>query len=73
MLVTFVLVLLAQAKDFFNDFYIKAIALGFEENFLFALVQGLDLFLDVFDALNDGANAITGDIPLSMHQGAPRG
>ena len=61
MLISFVLVLLTQADDFLDNFKVEAFALGFLENFLLALVQGLDLFLDVFDALNDGANAIAGD------------
>ncbi len=47
MLVTFVLILFAQAKDFLDYLHVEAFAFGLRENFLFALVQGLDLFLDI--------------------------
>jgi hypothetical protein len=56
--VALVLVLLAQAQDFPEDFDIEALSLGLGEDFLLALVQRLDLFVDAFNALDKGANAI---------------
>ena len=59
--VALVLVLLAQAQDFPEDFHIEALSLGLCEDFLLALVQRLDLFVDAFNALDKGANAIAWD------------
>src|ERR1700722_12061071 len=53
--------LLAQAQDFPEDFHIKALTLGLCKDFLLALVQRLDLFVDVFNAIDKGANAIARD------------
>jgi hypothetical protein len=59
--VALVLVLLAQAQDFLDDFQIEALALGLCEDFLLALIQRLDLFVDAFNSLDKGANAIAWD------------
>src|ERR1700722_10413143 len=59
--VALVLVLLAQAQDFSEDFHVEALSLGLCEDFLLALVQRLDLLVDAFNALDEGANAIAGD------------
>ena len=59
--VALVLVLLAQAQDFLEDFHVEALSLGLFEDFLLALVQRLDLFVDAFNALDEGANAIARD------------
>ena len=69
--VALVLVLLAEARDFPEDFHIEALSLGLCEDFLLALIQRLDLFVDAFNALDEGANAIAWDscrvcvLPLS--------
>jgi hypothetical protein len=57
----FVLVLLAQAQNFPKDFHIEALSLGLCEDLLLALTQRLDLFVDAFNSLDEGANAIAGD------------
>ena len=59
--VALVLVLLAKAQDFLQDFHIEALSLGLSEDFLLAFIQRLDLLVDVFNALDKGANAIAGD------------
>ena len=59
--VALVLVLLAQAQDVSEDFHIEALSLGLSEDFLLALIQRLDLFVDVFNALDKRANAIARD------------
>jgi hypothetical protein len=43
-----VLVLLAQAQNFPEDLHIEALSLDLCEDFLLALVQRLDLFVDAF-------------------------
>jgi hypothetical protein len=53
--VALVLVLLAQAQDFSEDFHIEALTLGLCEDFLLALIQRFDLFVDVFNALEGSA------------------
>jgi hypothetical protein len=55
--VALVLVLLAQAQDFLEDFHIEALSLGLSEDFLLALIQHLDLFVDAFNALDDDDHA----------------
>ena len=59
--IALVFVLLAQAQDFLEDFHIEALSLGLCEDFLLALIQRLDLFVDAFNALDEGANAIAWD------------
>src|SRR5271167_1328109 len=59
--VALVLVLLAQAQDLPDDFHIEALSLGLREHFLLALIQRLDLFVDAFNSLDKGANAIAWD------------
>ena len=61
LLVALVLVLLAQAQDFPEDFHIKALSLSLCEDFFLALIQLLDLIVDAFNALDKGANAIAWD------------
>ena len=56
--VALVPVLLAQAQDFPEDFHVEALSLGLCEDFLLALVQRLDLFVDAFNSLDKRANAI---------------
>jgi hypothetical protein len=63
MFVAFVLVLLPQADDLLDDLDVVTFALGLLKDFLLALVQGLDLFLDVFDELDDSANALALNSP----------
>lgn len=46
LLVALVLVLLAQAKNLFQHFDIKTLSFGLREDFLLALVQRLELFVD---------------------------
>jgi hypothetical protein len=41
--------------------HIEALSLGLCEDFLLALIQRLDLFVDAFNALDEGANAIAWD------------
>ena len=53
--VALVLVLLAQAQDFLEDFHIEALSLGFSVDFLLALIQRLDLFVNAFNALDVSA------------------
>jgi hypothetical protein len=53
--VVLVLVLPAQAQEFPEDFHIEALSLGLREDFLLALIQRLDLFVDPFNALDEGA------------------
>src|SRR3984957_4695447 len=65
--VALVFVLLAQAQDFPEDFHIEALSLGLREDFLFALIQRLDLFVDAFNALDEGANAIAWDSGRVCH------
>ncbi len=57
--VTLVLVLLSQAKDFFQHFYVEALSLGLGEDFLLALIQRLEFFVDVLNALDERQNTIT--------------
>src|SRR5208283_5754966 len=59
--IALVLVLLAQAQDFPEDLHIEALSLGLCEGFLLALVQRLDLFIDAFNSLDKGADAIAWD------------
>jgi hypothetical protein len=59
--VALVLVLLAQAQDFLEDFHIEALSLGLCEDFLLVLIQRLDLFVDAFNPLDEGTNAIAWD------------
>ena len=56
--VALLLVLLAQAQDLPEDLHIEALSLGLCEDFLLALIQCLDLFLDAFNSLDEGANTI---------------
>ena len=72
--VPLVLVLLAQTQDFLEDFHIEALSLGLREDFLLALAQRLDLFVDAFNTLDEGANAIA-RIPAALVMPAlsPRG
>ena len=56
--VALVLVLLAQAQDLPEDLHIEALSLCLCEDFLLALIQRLDLFVDAFSSLDAGANAI---------------
>ena len=65
-----VLVLLAQAQDLPEDLHIEALSLGFCEDFLLALIQRLDLFVDAFNSLDEGANTIAG-IPAVFVMRAP--
>jgi hypothetical protein len=60
--VALVLVLLAQAQDFLKDSHIEALSLGLSEDFFLALIQRLDLFVDAFNALDEGANAVAWDL-----------
>jgi hypothetical protein len=53
--VALVLVLLAQPQDFPVDFNIEAFSLGLCEDFLLALIQRLDLFVDAFNSLDKRA------------------
>ena len=58
-----VLVLLAQAQDFLEDFHIEALSLGLCEDFLLALIQ--ELRGKVGDGVNQAADLIsaTASIP----------
>ena len=47
--VALVLVLLAKAQDLPEDFHIEALSLGFCEDFFLALIQRLDLVVDVLE------------------------
>ena len=58
MFVALVLVRLAQAQDLPEDFHLEALSLGLSEDFLLAFIQRLDLLVDAFNALDEGANAI---------------
>ena len=69
--VALVLVLLAQAQNLPEDFHIETLSLGLCEDLLLALVQRLDLVVDVLNALDEGANAITRDSCASVMR-APR-
>jgi len=68
-------VLFAQPDHFSNDFYVEAVALGFQVNFLFCVGEFFDLLLDVLNALNDGAKLITcnasGPLWFTPRQHAP--
>jgi hypothetical protein len=48
-------------RKILEDFHVEALALGLCEDFLLALIQRRDLFVDVFDALDERANAIARD------------
>ena len=69
--VALVLVLLAKAQDLLEDFHIKALSLGFCEDFFLAFIQRLDFVIDVLNSLDEGANAIAG-IPAVSVMPAPR-
>src|SRR5208337_5621153 len=69
--VAFVLVLLAQAQDFPEHFYVEALSLGLCEDFLLLLIQRPDLFVDAFDALDERANAIAWDSCCVSHARSP--
>ena len=59
--VALVLVLLAQAQNLPEDFHIETLSLGLCEDLLLALVQRLDLVVDVLNSLDERANAIARD------------
>jgi len=65
------LVLLAQANHFSKDLNVETVVLGFEIDFLFRFVQFLDLFFDLFDALNDHTQLISSDFDLFAHSLLP--
>ena len=69
--VALVLVLLAKAQDLPEDFHIEALSLGFCEDFFLALIQRLDLVVDVLDSLDEGANAIARDSCRVRHACSP--
>ena len=48
--VALVLVLLAQAQDFPEDFHVEALSLGLCEDFFLPVIQRLDLVVDVLDS-----------------------
>jgi hypothetical protein len=52
---------LRKRKIFPEDFHIEAFSLGLCEDFLLALTQRLDLFVNAFNALDKRANAIAWD------------
>src|SRR5438132_7504 len=53
LLVTLLLVLLAQPNDLAQDLHVEAVALGFGIDVLLVLVERLDLLLDPLDALDN--------------------
>src|SRR4051812_26089870 len=57
-LVTLVLILLAQLDDLLEDLHVEALTLGLGEDFLLGLVQVLDLVLDLLNALHERADPI---------------
>src|SRR5208337_2326838 len=61
------LVLLAQAQDLPEDFHIETLSLGLCEDPLLALVQRLDLVVDVLNSLDERANAIARDSCCVRH------
>ena len=67
MFLALLLVLLAQAHDLANDLDIEAVALGFLKDLALSFVELFDLFFDVLDALDDGAQLITRNFRQSTH------
>jgi hypothetical protein len=59
--VPLVLILFTQAQNFLQHLYVETLSLGLGEDFFLALVQRFEFFLDLFDALDEGQNAITRD------------
>ena len=66
-LVALVCILLAQPDDLTQDLDVKAVALCFGVNFLFVVVQSLDVFLNPLDTLNKSPQLIAGDSTWSAH------
>jgi hypothetical protein len=65
--VSLILILFAQAQNFLQHLYVETLSLGLGEDFFLALVQRLEFFLDLFDALDEGQNAITRDTSRVGH------
>ena len=71
MLVALLLVLLADADDLLEDLHVEALALGFGEDLLLALVPLLDLELELLHALDERLHPMTRDPDLVRHAHAP--
>src|SRR5580704_7872572 len=66
-LVTLLLVFLADADHFPQHLDVEAVALGFRKYLPLGLVQLLDLLVDVLDALDDGPQLIAWNVGRSAH------
>jgi hypothetical protein len=58
LLVTLLLVLLAQPDHFSKDLHVEAVTLGFQVNFLFGLGKFLDLVFDMLNPFDDSSQLI---------------
>src|SRR5690348_6024654 len=67
LLVSLLLVLLANADHFPQHLDVEAIALRFRKDLPLGLVQFLDFLVDVLDALDDGPQLITWNVGRSAH------
>jgi hypothetical protein len=67
LLVAFLLVLFAYPDYFSKDFYVEAVALGFQINLLLGFDELLYLVFDMLNALDDRSQLITRNPNRSTH------